>query len=663
MKFLYQTFSIWALLSLSAVVLAESEVQLIPRKVLFGNPVKDKPMISPSGMRFAYLAPSEEGILNIWVASTGKKDDRMVTQDQRRGIFDFQWGYSDDYILFFQDNNGDENHHLKVVNLRTGTVQDLTPFAGVRATNLLKDDAHPEEVMIGLNLRDHNLFDMYRVNLNTGAVKLEAQNPGDVIGWTIDRQFTIRAATAFREDLSTAIRVRDGIDKPWRDVLVTPFEKTPFLGQYNGGSLVIGFSSNGNHLYAVTSMNNDTTQLVTLDAATGKILDVIAVHPLADLWEVNDRYEVLLDKKNGRVLSAAFDYLKPEYRVVDKSVVNDFKILRNQESGVFRVFSRDALDTIWIVQYISDVRPNVYYLYSRATKKAQLLMVSHPEVDQYSMSKTQEILIPARDGMKLVSFLSLPVGTTGRNLPMMLSVHGGPWGRDEWRFDPEVQWLTNRGYAVLQVNFRGSTGFGVKYMNAGNGQWCKGSMQNDLTDAVRWAINQGIADPKRIGISGASYGGYATLCGIVNTPELYVGAIDMVGPSDVGHLLSSFPSYWKPVKRRWIRRIGVDVESDPEANEEISPLYHVDKIRVPLMIGHGSNDPRVKQAASDRIVEAMRKKNLPVDYVVYPDEGHGLIREANILDFYGRAEEFLARHLKGRFEPRSQIKESSVQLR
>ncbi len=637
---------------------------LIPRKILFGNPVKDLPQISPGGLRIAYLAPSDKGFLNIWIRTRGKEDDRMITNDATRGIFDFTWGFSDDHILFFQDNAGDENDHLKAVDVKTTTVVDLTPYKDVRATNLLKDDEHPDEVMVGLNRRDPQVFDMYRVNLKTKEIRLEAQNPGDVIGWTTDRKFQIRCATAFRpDDLSSVIRVRDALDQPWRDLLVTPFEKTPFLGQYNGGSLAVGFTEDGKHLYAATCLTSDTTQLVKLDVATGKVLEVLAEHPKGDMLDENDRYEVMLHKNTGNVLAAWFQYMKPEVKVIDPEVAVDFALLEKQESGVFGIVSRDRADSFWIVKYVNDTKQDVYFLYDRKNKKLEFLMDPYPELSKYKMSQVRLTLIPASDGIGLPSYLWLPVGVVPKNLSMVLLPHGGPWWRDNWGFDPEVQWLTNRGYAVLQVNFRGSTGFGVKFMNAGTGGWCVGRMQQDLTDAVRWAIAQGIADPARIVIMGASYGGYATLCGITHTPELYSCAVDIVGPSDVAHALRSFPAYWGPVKKRWIRRIGFNVEEDEQANRKISPLYHIDQIKVPLFIAHGSNDPRVKQAASDRIVQAMREKKLAVTYVVYPDEGHGLSREPNLLDFYSRVEEFLGKCLKGRIEPREKVEGTSAEER
>ena len=645
------------------LIFAADEVPLIPRKMFMGNAERDRPLISPGGTRIAYLAPSSEGVMNIWVRTIGKSDDRMVTNDKSNGLFHFFWGFNDQHILFLQDNQGDENDHLKTVDVESGNVRDLTPYKDVRATNLLKDDQHPEEVMIGLNKRDKTVFDMYRVNLLTGVVTLEATNPGDVIGWTTDEDFKIRAATAFQEDLSTAIRVRDAADQPWRNLLVTPFERTPFLGQYNGGSVITGFSKDGKSLYAVTSANSDTTQLVSIDIATGKILKVLAEDPRGDLWDVADSYEVLTDKRTGAPQAAAFNYLKPEYKSIDPAFQSDLAFLKANETGVFRIINRDYEDRLWIVRYINDVKPSRYFLYTRSPQKLELLIDPDPRLSTYTLAEMKPVQIRARDGMELVGYLTLPQGEQQKNLPLVLLPHGGPWHRDDWGFDSEVQWLANRGYATLKVNFRGSTGFGLKYLNAGTGQWCTGSMQHDLTDAVRWAIAQGIADSKRVVIYGGSYGGYAALCGLTMTPELYVAGVDLVGPSDVAHLLSSFPPYWKPVKKRWIRRIGIDAENDPEGNRKISPLYNVDKIRVPVLIAHGTNDPRVKQEASDRMVQAMREKKLPVTYLVYPDEGHGFYREPNILDFIGRLEEFLAKYLKGRLEPRQEIPGTSVQVR
>ncbi|MDD8013632.1 MAG: S9 family peptidase [Acidobacteriota bacterium] len=309
-----------------------------------------------------------------------------------------------------------------------------------------------------------------------------------------------------------------------------------------------------------------------------------------------------------------------------------------------------------------DDGPVAWYAYDRGSKKAELLFVNQPDLAKYTLAKMEPVVIKVRDGFQLVSYLTLPLGSKGKNLPLVLNVHGGPWGRDGWGYDPEAQWFANRGYACLQVNFRASTGFGKKFLHAGDKQWGVGSMQNDLTDAVKWAIAKGIADPKKVCIYGGSYGGYATLAGLVFTPELYACGVDIVGPSNVKTLFESMPSYWAPFKKQFVLQVG-DVENDEAFNRKISPLFHASNIRVPLIVAQGANDPRVNIREADQIVKAMRDKNLPVTYVVYTDEGHGFARPNNRLDFYGRVEEFLAKHLGGRSEPWQKIEGSSAEVR
>lgn len=656
------------ILLLSSVVYAELP-PLIPREALFSTPVRDFPKISPDGKKLAYLAPSKDGsAANIWVRSLGRADDQMLTQNNKQFISQYQWGFDNNQILFFQDNNGDENNHLKSIDLKTRVVRDLTPFEGIKATNLLAHRKYPHEVLIGLNLRDRKVFDMYRVNLITGAIEIEAENPGDVLSWTADQDFRIRGATAFRsEDLSTVIRVRDRNDAPWRDLVVTAFEQTPWLGQYNSGSLIAGFDQSGKELNVITAGTSNTTSIVKIDVSSAKELQIITQNPNRDLWlnifETTLRYEIVLDPTSGAVQAAAYADFRPEYQVVDPSIAEDFRALKENNSGVFLLENRDAADTNWIIRYIDDDAPDAFFLYQRAERKLQFLFSYLPELSKYKLAPRQNVMIPARDGMQLYAYLTLPPGIAGKTLPMILYVHGGPWARDEWLFDPYVQWFANRGYAVLQVNFRGSEGFGLKYLNAGTGGWGRGSMQHDLSDAVKWAVAQGIADPEKIAIVGASYGGYATLAGITFTPDLYRCAVDIVGPSDVAMLLKSFPDYWLPVKKRWLRRIGADVLQDEAANKRISPLYHVDKIRVPLLIGHGANDVRTKIEASDKIVKVMRERSLPVTYIVFPNEGHGFFKAENKLDFNGRTEEFLGKCLGGRVEPWKKIEGSSAEQR
>jgi dipeptidyl aminopeptidase/acylaminoacyl peptidase len=402
-------------------------------------------------------------------------------------------------------------------------------------------------------------------------------------------------------------------------------------------------------------LRSDTRRLIKVDAASGKELAVLASDPKSDVGYV------MLQPDDHVVQAAAFDYLKTEWKVLDPSIKEDFDTISKIRNGVFNIVSRDRADRIWIVAFHVDDGPVAWYAYYRDSRKAEFLFNNQPDLQKYALATMEPVIIKARDGLGLVSYLTLPAGVEGKNLPLVLNVHGGPWGRDTWRYRPDVQWLANRGYACLQVNFRGSSGFGKKFLNAGNLEW-GGKMQDDLTDAVKWAIGSGIADPKRVCIYGASYGGYATLAGLAFTPGLYACGVDIVGPSNIKTLLASAPPYWSPSKKHWLLRVG-DAEKDEAFNRKISPLFHVDAIRAPLLIGQGANDARVNIHESNQIVEAMRARKLPVTYVVYTDEGHGFARPDNRLDFYGRTEEFLARYLNGRFEAWKAIKGANAEIR
>jgi len=425
---------------------------------------------------------------------------------------------------------------------------------------------------------------------------------------------------------------------------------------------ILGFTPDGKGLYVQSTVRDDKSRLVVLDAGTGEEIQELAADPEAEIWNPGWDPEVMMNPSTHRPEAVAFNYGKPRWKFLDPAVQKDFSRLEQVETGVFLITSRDHEDKKWVVRYYADVMPDRYYLYDRASGSTQLLFDSLPEMAKYTLAPMEFKTFTARDGREIPCFLTLPVGVEPKNLPMVLYVHGGPWAQDDWIFEPWVQLLANRGYAVLQVNYRGSTGYGKAHLNAGNGQWGVGAMQHDLSDAVAWMGAQGIADSKRVAIVGGSYGGYATLCGLAFTPLLYACGVDLVGPSDVAALFRSFPPYWSVRKVRWIRRVG-DVENDDALNRRISPLYHADQIRSPLLIGHGSNDPRVKLAASDAIAAAVRKNGKTVQYLVYPDEGHGLGRPENNLDFVGRMEEFLAGNLGGRKEPWREVLGSSVQVK
>ncbi len=618
---------------------------LIPREVLFGNPVKTGVRISHDGTRLSYIAPSEKNVLNVWVKTIGKNDDKMVTNDTYRGIRNYGWMWNNRQIVYIQDAGGDENWHLYTVMLETGEIKDITPFEGVRVQNLISDRHHPDELYIGLNKRNPEIFDLYKLNLLNGELTLAAENPGDVEEWQTDHNFEVRAAVASNpEDASTIIRWRAKQSDPWQDIMVFPFEE-------NGA--LVDFDEDNTNLLIETSIGSDTTRLIRFDPVAKKELAQLAANNKSDLGSV------MTNPISHKLEAVSFNYLREEWIVFDGGIKADFAVLEKLRDGDFFITSRDASDRKWIVAYELDTAPYSFYLYDRDAKKAEFLFTHQPELEKYTLAPMKPFEIKARDGRILTAYLTLPVGLSPKNLPLVLSVHGGPWARDSWGYDGEVQWLANRGYAVLQVNFRASTGFGKDFLNAGNGQWGVGSMQHDLTDAVQWAVAEGYADPKKIAIMGGSYGGYATLAGLTFTPELYTCGVDIVGPSNMQTLMETIPPYWKPFKMQMLKRIG-DVEKDEVLNKKISPLFHVDAIKAPLMIGQGANDPRVKKAESDQIVSAMRGRNIPVTYILFPDEGHGFARPENRLDFNGMVEEFLARYLGGRSELYQKVKGSTA---
>jgi dipeptidyl aminopeptidase/acylaminoacyl peptidase len=572
----------------------------------------------------------------------------MVTADDYRGIRIHFWSQAGDRVFYMQDVGGDENWHVYAVDLKTSVVRDLTPFKGIRAQQIMLDRKHPNEMLVGLNLRDRSLFDIYRLDLTTGGLVLDTENPGDVLGWATDPDFRVRVAVAMNpQDGSQVLRVRDTDKAEWRDLITWPHNE-------QGGP--VDFTADGKAIYVTTSLGSDTTRLAKVDLATGKELETLASDPRCDVGGV------MMHPDNHTIEAVNFNYLKQEWKVMDKAVAKDFKVLAQVQEGQFQVSSRDNADDSWIVAYVTDTGPVTWYAYDRKTAKATFLFDHRPELRDYTLAEMTPVIIKARDGRELVSYLTLPVGSDGKNLPLVLNVHGGPWARDNWGLDMEAQWLANRGYAVLQVNFRGSTGFGKSFLHAGDGQWGVGDMQHDLTDAVQWAIGEGIADPMRVAIYGGSYGGYATLAGLAFTPDLYRCGVDIVGPSNIKTLLEAIPPYWAPMKKMFELRVG-DVENDDEVNEKISPLFHVDKVKAPLLIAQGANDPRVNIRESNQMVAAMRASELEVGYIVYPDEGHGFARPENRLDFYGRSEEFLARHMGGRLEETTEIEGSTAEVR
>lgn len=630
--------SAWWTLVLGVMILVQSGAALaelpplIPKELLFGNPQRAQARISPDGKRMSYLAP-KDGVLNVWVKTIGQEDDRAVTNDTLRGIQIHFWAQDNTHILYLQDVGGDENFHIYAANLNDNQTRDLTPFEGVRAQPVALDPNFPNEMMMQLNKRDPSLFDLYKLNLATGEATLVHENPGNLVGYIPDNQFKARGAVGMSPD--------GGIDLLVRDTEADEFRLLMHWGPQDGDGEPHGFTPDGKGMYVADPLGSDVSQLKIVDLAT-KAETVIAQSPKVDVGAV------FIHPTKYHVQAVSFNYDQNRWTVLDSSVADDFAAIEAIFPGEFEIVSRDLADKNWLVAFSSDVKAVRYYAYDRETNQSTFLFSVRPELDEHTLAPMKFVEIKARDGLVLPSYLTLPVGVEPKNLPLVLNVHGGPWARDEWGYNPEVQWMANRGYAVLQVNFRASTGFGKSFLHAGDKEWGR-AMQNDLTDAVQWAIDNGYADPNKVAIYGGSYGGYAALAGAAFTPDLYTCAVDIVGPSNIMTLLASIPPYWEPMIKLFHNRVG-DPASEEAMLKERSPLFSAEKIKIPMLIGQGANDPRVKQAESEQIVAALKANEQYVEYVVYPDEGHGFARPQNRLDFYGKTEGFLSRYLGGRVE-------------
>ena len=607
---------------------------LIPRDVLFGNPRRATPRLSPDAQRMAYLAP-DEGVLNVWLKTVGREDDRAITKDRGRGIQIFFWAEDSRHVLYLQDRDGDENWHLDAVHLETNAVRDLSPYEGVRVEDVFTDPHHPAEILVAMNERDRQVFDLHRVSLQTGEAKLEAENPGNYVAWLTDHDFRVRGATAALPDGGFQLLVSQ---QPGAS-----FE--PFLtwGPEDNGSC-LAFTPDGQQLYVGDSLESDTTRLYTIHLKTRE-KKTLSHNPEVDLGPV------MIHPTKHHLQAVGYNLHRLEWEVLDRSVAADMAALGRAHSGEISVVSRDHADRNWLVAYTSDQDSVRYYVYRRDSRSAEYLFSNRPDLENYTLAPMKPVAITARDGLTLHSYLTVPDGVEAAGLPLVLNVHGGPWARDNWGYDPEAQWLANRGYAVLQVNYRGSVGFGKAFLNAGNREW-GAKMHDDLLDSVAWAVDQGIADAQKVCIYGGSYGGYAALVGAAFTPDVFCCAVDIVGPSSIVTLIESIPPYWAPLMDNFRIRVG-DIKTEKEFLEARSPLFKADSIRIPMLIAQGANDPRVKQAESEQIVEALRAKGKEVDYLLYPDEGHGFARPESRMAFYAAAEEFLSRHLGGRVEPAS----------
>jgi dipeptidyl aminopeptidase/acylaminoacyl peptidase len=607
---------------------------VIPRDVLFGNPEKADPQLSPDGAQLAYLAPLE-GVLNVWVGPVDGDVFRPVTRDTDRGIRAYFWAHDGEHLLYLQDVGGDENWHLFKVHLERGTIEDVTPFENVQVQLVARERRHPAELLLAINKDDQRLHDVYHLDLRTNALTSVERNPGNVLGWLADSSLRVRAAQTSTEDGGTELLIRAEEGGEWVPWLRWSAEDAM-------SSWPLGFTLDGEQLYLVDSHDANAARL-TRRSIGDTASEVLAADPQYDVGGV------VLHPDTREVQLVAFTRARHEWEVLDQTLADDVTALHTLNPGDFSIHSRTHGDDRWIVEYVEDRHPVAYYLYDRSTRTGRFLFTTRPTLAAYTLAAMEPISFETRDGLTIHGYLTRPPGAEASSLPLVLNVHGGPWHRDTWGYDPEAQWFANRGYACLQVNFRGSTGYGKRFLNAGNKEW-GGRMHDDLVDAVQWAVDSGVADSSRIAIYGGSYGGYAALVGATFTPDLFRCAIDIVGPSNLITFIETIPPYWSSYLAMLHDRVG-NPEADAEFLRARSPLTHVDRIRIPLLIAQGANDPRVKQAESEQIVAVMREKGIDHEYVLFPDEGHGFAKPENRLRFYAAAERFLARHLGGRFEP------------
>ena len=622
--------------------------ELIPLEVLFGNPERTQPRISPDGKRLAYLAP-DEGVLNVWVGTVGSKDFKPVTRDRLRGIQQYEWAHDSRSLLYLQDIGGDENWRLHTVDVETGEDIDRTPFDGVQTQIVGISDRKPHEVVLAINRDDPHYHDIYRLDLRTGGLTKELANPGFFDGWTADRDLVVRVGTKPLDNGGMQYLERAGSSEASPDEgnewkIAIDVDPDDFLINITH---LIGFSEDGTKLYHVSSEGSDTARLVAYDTETGKT-EVLAEDPDWDVFYIGFLlYEGLVHPRTRVPQLVPVLRERLEYIVLDQSLEADLETLRAVENGELYVVSRDLDDETWIVGFGKDDGPVRYYSYDRSAKKASFLFEDQPELSKFTLANVEPFSFASRDGLTIHGYVTFPPGVDRENLPAVLHVHGGPWGgRHMWGYNQINQWVANRGYVCIEVDFRGSGGYGKAFLNASAREWA-GKMHDDLLDGVDFIAGKGWIDRDRVAIFGGSYGGYAALLGATFTPDAFRCAIDYVGPSNLITLLKSIPPYWVLAARQFDKLLG-NVDTDSEFLWERSPLSRVDQIKIPILIAQGANDPRVKQDESEQIVAAMKERNLPCEYLLFEDEGHGFVRPENNQKFHLACEQFLAEHLGGR---------------
>jgi dipeptidyl aminopeptidase/acylaminoacyl peptidase len=609
---------------------APMKAKQFPLEDFFKNPDKTAYQISPDGNYYSYLAPYETR-MNVFVQERGKTEAMRLTSETDRDIAGYFWP-NNEQILYLKDNGGDENYKLYGVNIDGSNLVCFTDFEGVRTQIIDELQDIPDEVIIGMNKRNPQVFDPYRLNLITGEMTMLAENPGNIQGWMFDHDGKLRVAFAIVDGVNMSILYRQTEQDEWRDVLTTSFKDnmSPYF-----------FTFDNKNVIGTSNLGRDKSVVVEFDIAQGKEMKVLYENPEYDVENV------YYSRKRKVITAASYTTFKHERYFFDEETKKLFDRL-NKDLGQYELgisaFNKD--ETVFIVRTYSDRSLGAYYLYDKNTNQLEKITDVSPWIDENEMASTTPVKYKTRDGLTINGYLTLPKGytmETAKNLPVIVNPHGGPWHRDSWGFNPEIQFMANRGYAVFQMNFRGSTGYGKAFWEASFKKWGR-EMQDDITDGTNWLIRQGITDPERIAIYGGSYGGYATLMGLVKEPKLYAAGVDYVGVSNMFTFMQTIPPYWKPMLDMFYEMVG-DPVKDSLMLREVSPVFQAEKIIAPLFVAQGRNDPRVNVDESDQMVEAMKARGVDVEYLVKDNEGHGFYNEENRFDFYRAMESFLARHM------------------
>lgn len=611
------------------------QARTIPLEDFFRNPERSAYSISPDGKYVAFLAPHNNR-KNIFVQALGDTAPaKRITSVLDRDLSSFFWA-NNERLVYIRDFGGDENFHLFSVGIDGRDEKDLTPFPKVRVSiiDVLEDD--DEHIIIGMNKRNVQIFDPYRLNIKNGKLTLLAENPGNYTGWMTDHSGKLRIALS-TDGVNTSVLYRKTEKEPFKTIITTHFKETvqPLFFDFEKEEVI----------YALSNIGRDKTAVVKIDITSGKELEMIYEHP-----EVDVSY-MAYSRKRKVPTTISYITWKRSYKFVDKEVTDLYKRLEKDLKNVEIVLtSTNKNEDKFIIRTYSDRSLGAYYFYDKKTDELVKIADVSPWLSESELAVMKPIQYKTRDGLTIHGYLTLPLGMEAKNLPVVINPHGGPWARDVWTFNPEVQFLANRGYAVLQMNFRGSTGYGRKFWEASFGEWGL-KMQDDVSDAVAWLKKEGIADPKRIAIYGGSYGGYSALAGATFSPELYACAIDYVGVSNLFTFMNTIPPYWEPYRKMLYEMVGnPEEEQDSLRMRATSPVFHVDKIKAPLLIAQGAKDPRVNQAESDQIVEALKARKVDVEYILKENEGHGFQNQENRFEFYGKMEVFLKKYLGGKAE-------------